>query len=196
MNADQVIEKILSQAKAEAQAILAEAKAKADAQKARSRAELAEFDKQTDVLAQEAGADKLRRMLAGARMSNSKQALAAKVELLNEVFRKAEERLVQLPDESYKALMVKLMTQAVQTGDEEVLVGKDEGRINDDFVKQVNRQLGPGFKGNLRLGTQRLDIKGGFVLSRGKVRMNASVEVLVGQVRESMETELAAKLFA
>ena len=196
MNADQVIEKILSQAKAEAQAILAEAKAKADAQKARSGAELAEFEKQTDVLAKEAGDDKLRRMLAGARMSNSRQALAAKVELLNEVFRKAEERLVQLPDEPYKALMVKLMTQAVQTGDEEVLVGKDEGRINDDFIKQVNRQLGPGFKGNLRLGMQRLDIKGGFVLSRGKVRINAGAGVLVGQLRESMETELAAKLFA
>lgn len=196
MNAEQVVDKILSQAKAEAQTILCEAGAKADSQKTRLQAELAEYDRQTEVLAAEAAEDKRRRMLAAARMSNSASRLTAKVQLLDEVFRKARERLVQLPDEHYKAMMTRLMTQAVQTGDEEVIVGQDERRINDEFIKQINRQLGTGFKGNLRLSDRRAPIQGGFILSRGKVQMNASVDVLIDQLREAMETELAAKLFA
>lgn len=196
MNAEQVVEKILSQARADAQTILAEAGAKTDAHKARLQAELAEYDRQTEVLAAEAAEDKRRRMLAAARMSNAASRLTAKVQLLDEVFQKARQRLVQLPDESYKAMMTRLMTQAVQTGDEEVIVGKDECRINDEFIKQINRQLGTGFKGNLRLSDRRAPIQGGFILTRGKVQMNASVDVLIGQLREAMETELAAKLFA
>ena len=196
MNAEQVVDKILSQAKAEAQTILDEAAAKADAHKARLRAELAEYERQTEALAAEAAEDKRRRMLAAARMSNAASRLTAKVQLLDEVFQTARQRLVQLPDEPYKAMMARLMTQAVQTGDEEVIVGSDERRINDEFIKQVNRQLGTGFKGNLRLSDRRAPIQGGFILSRGKVQMNASVDVMIDQLREVMETELAAKLFA
>jgi len=196
MNADQVVNKIVSEAREQAEAIAQQGAQKRDQLTRQLEEELSVYGKETERLAAEAAEDRRARMLAAARMENARALLSARVELLDKVFQTAQERLVQLPDESYKALMVKLMTQAVQTGDEEVLVGKNEQRLNDDFVKQVNRQLGPGFKGNLRLGTPRLDIKGGFVLSRGKVRMNASVEVLVGQVRESMETELAAKLFA
>ena len=46
------------------------------------------------------------------------------------------------------------MKQAVETGDEEVIVGKNEKRIDQDFIKKVNRELGAGFKGNLRLSDQ------------------------------------------
>lgn len=195
MNAKQVVNKILSQAKAEAQSILDEANARIESQKAKLRAELAEYDKQTAAKAASAAEEKQRQMLASARMENARALLAAKTELLDEVFGKAQERIVQLPDEQYTSLMARLMQQAVQTGDEEVIIGKNERRIDDVFIKQVNRQLGTGFKGNLRLSGQRADIAGGFILARGKMRMNVSVEVLVGQLRETMETELAAKLF-
>jgi V/A-type H+-transporting ATPase subunit E len=196
MNAEQVVEKILSQARAEAKTILDEAQAKADAQKARLQSELAEFDRQSDAMAAAAAEDKLQRILAGARMTNARQLLAAKIEQLDDVFRKAENRVIKMSDDAYKGLMVELMKKAVETGDEEVIVGKEERRIDDELIKQVNRQLGAGFKGNLRLSSKRVDIKGGFILARGKVQMNSSVEVIIGQLREEMETKLAAKLFA
>jgi V/A-type H+-transporting ATPase subunit E len=196
MNAEQVVDKILSQARADAGAITDEAKAKAASQQAQTDAELAEFDKQTQTLAQAAAEDKLRRMQAGARMAHAKQMLAVKSEILQEVFDKALQRLNQLPDEPYLELMKKLMIQAVETGDEEVIVGKNETRLNEEFIKKVNRDLGAGFKGNLRLSAQRADIAGGFLLSRGRVQVNVSTEVLINQVRESMEMELGGDLFA
>lgn len=196
MNAEQVVKKILSEANEQAQAIAQQAAQKRDQQLRQLDEELTAYRAETERLACEAAEDRQARMLAAARMDNSRAMLAAKVELLDEAFRKAQERIVQLPDEQYKALMTTLMKQAVQTGDEEVVVAKGERRITDEFVKQINRQLGTGFKGNLRLSDKHADIKGGFLLARGKVQMNASVEVLVDRLRETMETELAAKLFA
>lgn len=195
MNAEQVVEKILSQAKAEAETILNEAKEKAAAQKAQLDTELAEFDKKTEEMAKAAGEDKLQRMLAGARMSQGKKMLAAKVAVLDDVFAKAKQAVGQLPDDQYLSLMTDLMKKAVETGDEEIIVGKNETRINDAFVKKVNRDLGAGFKGNLRLADERADIAGGFILSHGKVRINASSDVLVDRLRESMQIELADELF-
>jgi V/A-type H+-transporting ATPase subunit E len=196
MNAEQVVNKILSEAHQQASAIAEQAAQKNDAQTRQLEQELSAYRAETERQAKDAAEDKRSRMLAAARMDNARALLAAKGELLNEVFKRAEQRIVQMPDDAYRALMVKLMVQAVQTGDEEVIVGKDERRINDDLIKQVNRQLGAGFRGNLRLSDKRADIKGGFILSRGKVRMNGSVEVLIDRLREAMETELAAELFA
>ena len=195
MNAEQVVEKILSQAKAEAEAIVSEAKEKAAAQKAQLDTELAEFDKKTQDMAKDAGEDKLQRMLAGARMSNAKKGLSAKVAILNEVFDQAKTAVNQLSDEQYLKLMAVMMKKAVETGDEEVVIGKNETRINEAFIKTINRELGAGFKGNLRLAAQRADIAGGFILSRGKVRINACTDVLIERLRESMQVELAAEMF-
>jgi V/A-type H+-transporting ATPase subunit E len=195
MNAEQVVNKILAQANAEAERILAEAREKAGIQQNQTDAELAEFEKQTQEMAQAAADDKLRRMLAGARMAHAKQVLGVKAELLNEVFGQARQKLNQLPDEQYLTLMKQLMTRAIETGDEEVIVGRNEKRINEDFIKKVNRDLGTGFKGNLRLSSQRADISGGFLLSRGRVQVNVSTEVLISQAREVMEMKLADDLF-
>ncbi len=195
MNAEQVVEKILSQAKAEAEAIVSEAKEKAAAQTAQLETELAEFDKKTETMAKDAAEDKLQRMLAGARMSNAKKVLSAKVANLNEVFDRAKKAVNQLSDEQYLKLMTVMMKKAVETGDEEVIIGKNETRINEAFIKSINRELGAGFKGNLRLAGQRADIAGGFILSRGKVRINASTDVLIERLRESMQVELANELF-
>ncbi len=196
MNAEHVVNKILSEAKQQAEAIGREAAEKRDQHNRQLEQELSAYRQETQRLADEAAEDRRSRMLAAARMQNARALLAAKTEMLDEVFKKAEDRIVGLPDEPYKALISRLMVQAVETGDEEVIVGKDERRITADLIKQVNRQLGTGFKGNLRLAETRAAIKGGFILSRGRVQMNASVEVLIDQVRETMESELAATLFA
>ena len=62
-------------------------------------------------------------------------------------------------------------------------------------IKEVNRQLGPGYRGNLHLARDRADIDGGFILRRGKVQINVSVEVLIQRAHEELEMELTSELF-
>ncbi|UCF43708.1 MAG: hypothetical protein JSV99_01905, partial [Planctomycetota bacterium] len=93
-------------------------------------------------------------------------------------------------------LMTKLMLEAVETGDEEIIIGKNEKNIDQKFVKQINRELGPGFKGNLRLANERNNLTGGFILRRSKIKNNVSLDILLARARKELEIQLAKELFA
>jgi V/A-type H+-transporting ATPase subunit E len=195
MEAQQVIEKILAEAKAEAGRIKKAASEKEAAEQAKQAVELKEYKKQTKALAQKAGEDRKLHLLAGARMEAAKEFLAEKRKILDEVFSKAQEKLGKLPDEEYRKIMKKLMLEAVETGDEEVIVGKGEKRIDQDLIKEVNSELGGGYKRELRLSSEREDLGGGFILRRGKIKTNVSTEVLLAEARKELEIELAKELF-
>jgi len=86
--------------------------------------------------------------------------------------------------------------ETVETGDEEVIIDNNETQIDQRFIEQVNRKLGPGYKGNLRLSDERQNIGGGFILKRGKIKNNVSLQVLLTQARKELEIELAKELFS
>jgi len=195
MEAEQVVEKILADAKAEADKIIKEAEEKEAAEQAKLNERLDEYKKQTEVLAQKAGEDEKSHILAAARMNIAKEFLAEKRKILDEVFERARRQLQNLPDDEYRALIKKLLIDVVETGDEEVVVDTNEERIDREFVKQINRELGPGRKGDLRLSDQKQDIGAGFILKRAKIKTNVSIGVLLDQARKELEIELAKELF-
>jgi len=196
MDAEQVVEKILSDARAEAEKIKKQAKEREAAEQAKLDKQLDEYKKQTEILAQKCGRDKKLHLLAAARMEIAKQFLGEKRKLLDEVFAQAQQQLQNLPDKEYRILCTKLMLEAVETGDEEVIIGNNETRIDQAFIEQVNRKLGSASKANLRLAGVRQDMGGGFILRRGKIKNNVSFEVLSAQARKELEIELAKELFS
>ena len=195
MEAIQVVEKILADAKAEAAKIKKETEATEAAEQARLTEQLEEYKKQTELLAKKAGEDEKSHILAAARMDIAKAYLAGKRKLLDEVFKQARRGLNELPDDDYKALCTTLLLDAVETGGEEIIVDTNESRIDHEFIKNINRELGPGYKGNLRLSDERQDLGAGFILKRGKVKTNVSIKVLLDQARKELEIELAKELF-
>lgn len=196
MEAEQVTEKILADAKAEAENIKKQADEREAAEQAKLDEQLKEYKKQTKTLAQKAARDKKLHLLAAARMDIAKEFLAEKRKILDDVFTQARDGLQNLPDDDYRKLCSQLMLAAVETGDEEVIIDKNETRIDHEFIKEINRKLGPGFKGNLRLANEKQDLGGGFILKRGKIKNNVSLDVLLAQARKELEIELAKKLFA
>jgi V/A-type H+-transporting ATPase subunit E len=195
MEGQQVIEKILADAKAEAEKIKKQAKEKEAVEQAKLKEQLREFDKQTQAIAKKAGEDKKAHLLAAARMDIARQLLAEKRKILDEVFAQARQQVENLSDEQYCKLMTRLMLEAVESGDEEVIIDNEEKRIDQKFIKNINQQLAPGRKGNLKLSEDRDNIEAGFILKRGKIKNNVSVEVLLAQARRELEIELAKELF-
>jgi V/A-type H+-transporting ATPase subunit E len=196
MEAQQVVEKILAEAKAEAEKIRKEAEEKQAEEQARGDEQMQDYKKQTEALAQKAARDRQLQLLASARMDIAREFLSEKRKILDEVFDQAREQLLNLSDDDYRRLCSKLMHATVETGDEEVIIDKNERRIDQEFVKQINRELGPGYKGNLRLAREKQDLGGGFILKRGKIKNNVSLEVLLARARKEFEIELAKDLFA
>jgi V/A-type H+-transporting ATPase subunit E len=195
MEGRQVIEKILADAETEAEKIKEKAQEKEAADQAKLNEQIRGFKKQTALIAQKTAKDEKAHLLAAARMDIAKQLLAEKRKILDEVFEQARGQIENLTDEQYRRLMTKLMLEAVETGDEEVVVDKNEKRIDQKFIQSINQQLAPSRKGNLKLSEDRTNLGRGFILKRGKIKNNVSIEVLLTQAREELEIELAKELF-
>ncbi len=195
MEAEQVVEKILADARTEADKIKKQANDKEAGEQGKLSEQLEEYKKQTGILAQQAGKDEKSHILAAARMNIAKEYLAEKRKILDEVFEQAHQQLQNLPDEEYHALIKKLLLEAVETGDEEVVVDTNEGRIDHEFIKQINRELGSDYKSKIRLSDERQNLGAGFILKRGKIKTNVSIEVLLDQARKELEIQLAKELF-
>ncbi len=196
MEAEQVIAKILSDAKAEADKIIQEAKAKAAEEKTRADAELNDYRQQAEALSQQAAEDEKSHILAAARMDAAKEYLAEKTRILDTVFARAQQRVAELPDDEYRTLMARLMVEAAETGEEEVVIGKDESRIDKKLVDEVNSKLAGDKKRGLKLAGERHDLPGGFILRRGKIKTNVTPPVLLEQARNDQVIDLAKTLFS
>jgi len=196
MEAEQVIEKILSEAKAQAQKITDEANQAQIAEQAKFDAESALYNEQTETIAKKAGEDKKSHILASTRMMIAKENLVEKRAIIDNVFKQAKQKVQSLPDDQYKQLFTNLMIEAVETGDEEVVIDKNETRIDAGFISNVNSKLSQnGKKGTLKLTEEKQNIESGFVLKRGKIKNNASLPVLLEQARSELEIELSKELF-
>ncbi len=196
MNAEQVVEKILSEAKSQAAEAIAAAQDKAGKDKEALSKELDAFGRQTEQAASQAASEKKDRMLAAARMQAAGALLAAKAEVLSQLYVRVKSRIDGLPDAAYQDLMRRLIMQAALGGPQEIIVGKQEQRINAAFIESVNRGLAGQSKGPLTLAGERAAISGGFILSKGKIRINASSDVLVGQLRSRTEMKMIETLFS
>ena len=194
MNASKVTEKILSDAQADAEKIKKEADEKETSEQAELAEQLDEYEKQTEVLAQKSGEERKMRLLAAARMEIAKDFLGEKRKILDEVFEQAKIQFTNLPDEEYRNVMAQLMKKAAESGNEEVIIDNEESRINDELINQVNQQLGN--KGNLKLSKEKGNLGAGFILKRGKIKNNVSLQVLLEQARKELEIELAKELFS
>jgi V/A-type H+-transporting ATPase subunit E len=193
MNADQVVEKILADANAEASKILRQANDELSRQQAGLDAQLKSFKDETARLAKESAEDKKMRMMAGARMQASREILKTKHVVIETVFAKAAEKILQLDDNSYLSLMEKLLIKAVESGNEQVIVAGGEHRINADFVNRVNGSLGD--KGHLSFSGEKCPGRAGFILRHGKIETNSTLDVLLGQAKSELEIKIAKELF-
>ncbi len=183
--------KIEQDAAKEAAKLLAEARKQADALNADADAEVAKSKKYYDDMYEAEAPEVRRRAQIIANLDVKKIKLGAKQELIEQSFNGALENLCALPSEKYLAFMEKLLDQAVASGDEELQTAKGEKSINKAWIEKYNAAKGK----KLKLSAKKADIKAGFILRRGKISVNCSLENLVHWVKDDLESEVVKRLF-
>lgn len=194
--AEKLIEKILGDAKADADKYWREAEEK----KLKMRDELlsdigkqrARIEKEAEAAAQE----NKRRLAAVYDLEFRKQILAAKQEMMSRTRRLAFEKLCSVSDAEYIALMKKKLIDCAKTGGGSIAVSKNEKRLGSAFLAEVNSELKRKTgKGEVKFSPEKLDIAGGFVYSEGGMEINVSLEALLEEVWQESETDAAKLLF-
>jgi V/A-type H+-transporting ATPase subunit E len=127
-----------------------------------------------------------------ANLDAAKVDLGVRQRLIGEAFDGALRLLADLPREKYLAFAQTLLERAVETGDEVLFVGKNERHIDGAWLDSYNA----GHSTRLSFSGDRLPLSGGFVLRNGKIDINCSWDMLVGDIRPEIEADVVKRLFA
>ena len=190
---EKIIAHIQADAEAQADAILAAAEDKAAGIREQFEAQAREVYAEKIRAGVKANQDRLDSMDRLAKMEGRKAVLALKQDMVSKSFDMATDKLVNLPEEQYVALLAKLAANASVTGDEEVVLNaRDRAAVGEAVVKAANEKLADG---KLTLSDSCGDFKGGLILRRGSIEANCTAELLVDLCRGDLSAQLAKVLF-
>jgi len=188
---------IEADANAEAQAILDEATQKAKAIEADYKQKAQDEYWSLIKSGTEDCQDRVQRMGRLASMESQKSILATKQEMVAKAFDKAEEKIVNLPQDKYVEFLAKLASKSASSGEEEIILNeRDKNACGEAVAKAANALLADkGIKGNLKVSGETAEISGGLILRSGGIDVNCTVDTLIEICRGEMASQLAEVMF-
>lgn len=135
--------------------------------------------------------------LAGlaAQQKRRQAALSAKQEVIGEIINEAYERLLNLEDEKYFAVIKKMLEDNVLSEKGEIIFSaRDRQRMPkgfEDVIKNVAFEKG----GELVMSDEIRSIDGGFVLVYGGIEENCTFKAMLEASREELHDMVNGKLF-
>lgn len=213
-------DRILSDAREEAAAILKRAQDECGEIAARYEAQADEIRERLSLEAEAKGADMIARAKSSAAMQKRNLLLRQQGDLIDGVFTDAEAWVLSLTSDKYADVLGGLLASALHElyttqaqnqalyGEEEedseapcevLLNKKDRDSIGDAVIatarKKLIGKLPESQLEKLILSKDTVRIKGGVILRRGDVELNSSFETVFAQLRRELEGEIAQVLF-
>ena len=194
MSFEKIESVIKAEAEAEAKLILEAVRAENEDLMERSRSECGSATGESVRQAEAAADRETARQVGLARHEGRLAVLQAKNEVLDEVFRKAKDTIISLPDKEYLKLM-EAWLKALPAGIGGALrvSPRDEKRFTKEFLDRVSAGRAPEGKFISVVADER--ITGGFRVAGENYTVDSTIENKVGELRESLAGELARELF-
>lgn len=186
-------EKILAEATKEKEALLGAAKKEQDQILGEAKKTAQTIKMETEEKLKKEIPLVLKRREAVAGLDVRKEMLGAKRELIEKSFESAAQGIETLPKEAYQTFMTNLLKEAVETGNEEVLLGEEENILDAAWIEAFNTASGK----NVTLSGEKTPRgKRGFVLRNNLIEVNCTVRTLIRSLRDDLEADVAKRLFA
>lgn len=192
MSIEKITSKIVSDAESTAQVTLDEAKAECDAILARADSEAEKVLKEAQERGQSEKEKLISRRKAVADIDGRKIILEEKQKLIAECFDEAIERISSMKKEEYVTFLVGLVKKTGETEGQLILNERDAASVGADLVNVLSKELADS---KITLSKETKNIKGGFLLKKGSIYINGTVEALVEEAKEDLVGEVAAQLF-
>ena len=184
---NKLAERIVGDAEAEAQKALAEANAAAEQIRAENEHAIQALRASHALKRESAVKSRTAGFLTRAALDGRKSALAKKRDMIDEVFQRAYQSLLQL-GETHRAQICEQLLRAEAEGGETVVPAKADR-------KGIERILAGMKDKNLTLSAQDAPIEGGFLLVSKSYEKDCSFRSLMNETRQNEETSVAKMLF-
>ena len=186
MSIEGIQTRIIEDAKKEAESIVGEAKKEAKAiDEANNKDAENYFEKKLKLL-DEQYSKEMERTILSRRLELRKKLLDARQKWMDKAFQDAYQDLVKQDVGEYKNLMIELISKVSFHQDEEIIFGKKgDEKLLGQIVDELNRKT----KGNFTLSKERRDFSWGFLLRKGNVETNMSIDSLFRYKRNDLEQQ-------
>lgn len=217
---EKITEKILAEARAEAERILAEAREESARIHADYAARADEIKGRISADASREGVDIVTRAKATSANRKRNRLLETQSELIDETFRHTHESLRAQDADAYAELLTGLLSAALSAqaraevesrelyGTEDMptvecyevlLNARDRDRVGQKLIDRVKERVGNKLPADmlarLTLADETVSIDGGLILRCGSIETNCSLALLFAQLREELEAEVCRVLF-
>jgi vacuolar-type H+-ATPase subunit E/Vma4 len=131
-------------------------------------------------------------MEAAAELEARKMRLSVKQKRAADVMEKAIGHLADMKQPEYIAFLVKKIAETGVKEGQLILNARDKAAVGAKLIAAANESLQDG---KLTLADQVMNAKGGFILRRGAMEINSSLETMVHSIKEKVTAEVVAALF-
>ncbi len=187
---EKISKKILDDAQKERDEIIKSTEQEVTQIKKQTSEELNKLEKETEEFVKEALLRERRRLVGMVKLSTRNELLQAKREIMDRIFNEALDTLVSKERGEYLD-RIKNLLKETGVKDGEIVLGKEESKIDQKFIEDMNKELGANFS----VSDEKAQIKGGFILRRGRIEIDSSFSAILQSKRERIELELAKLLF-
>ena len=196
-NLDNLTSKIISDAEVKKKEILNDANVKADII---IKNKIEEANKKASSILEKAKLESTtikERVASKTELEVRNKKLAAKQQVIEQVFEKAKVKLQAMSSEKLGEFIRNSIMNLNIDGNEEIILNvNDRGRLPVTFLEDINKELlAKGKLGNLTFGERDYTIDGGFILSKNGIEINNSFEELVNSLKYDLEYEVGKILF-
>ncbi len=190
MSIENIIERILSDAQKDAEELLAKAVKEKEAVLAKAGHEAENIEKEVKIKSLKDSEIHKERRISVADLEARKLTLAAKQDAIAKSFNKALSELSRMDADRYEKYL-KDAVKATGMNDGELLFNEaDKKTVGQRVVKAVNAE-----GKNMVLSVETIENKGGFILRKGHVIIDATLETILNSIKETVTPEVAAILF-
>lgn len=194
MSFEKIKERIIEKANSEASEIIKEARDLV-------RKDLANFIHEEELRYEESQKRTFRDLemqfkmkLDAERVNLEREILIKKRDILNDLFKMVEEKLLSLEDETYFNFLKNLIRSDIPQGQSSIFLNKKDLQA---YKKRLSAFLKKEFSSGREcsISEKPIDIKGGCVIKGKEIEINDSIEIILEDLREKYEISMSKELF-
>lgn len=184
MSVEGIQARIVDDAKKEAKAIIDDAQKEAKALLAAGKSVAEQYYERHRKLLDEGYRKQKERAILSKRLELRKKLLDRRQRWMDTAFEEAYKALVDQDEKKYRDLMIALITKVSSHRDETVIFGKKgDAKLLGEIVDGLNKKSGSLFV----LSKERGDFPWGFILKKGNIETNMSIDSLFKYKRDDLE---------
>ena len=196
MSIENILKRIEEETAAAVGEIISEAESEAEKIREDYTAEAGELKVKLERQARTKAEEEQRRLLVNEELRLRKELLERKREILDALYVEAAKRIESLERDEYLELMKMMIQRRATSFEEEIVVPEDQREIfGKEFLDSLNKTAG-GKKGAISISDEPGDFSWGVILREGKRSVDLTLDVLIAQLRDRIEPDIAAVLFA